>query len=72
MPGVIVAMADLCLVSAKRDPAYTLVCLKFDNAGLNWAIEDLETIKRALASFVRCLVRNIFDDDKPVGPVDGH
>ena len=41
MPGVIVAVADLGFVRSERDSAGTLVWLKLDDAGLNWAVKIL-------------------------------
>ena len=69
MPSMIVTMASFSFVSPERNPADALIRYEFSNAGLDRAVEDSEAIKRALANLAGCLVCNIFDNYKPVGPV---
>lgn len=61
-PSMVMSVAGLCFISPKGNPADTLVCFKFNDAGLNRAIEDSEAIQHSLACSVGRLIRNIFDD----------
>ena len=70
-PGVVMTMTGLGFIRAERNPADTLVCLKLYDAGLNRAVEDLQTVESPLARFLRRLVGNIFDDHKPAWPRSG-
>ena len=70
-PGVVVTMTGLCFVRTEGNPADTLVCLELYDAGLNWAVEDLQPVESALARFLRRLVENIFDDYEPAWPRSG-
>ena len=64
------AMSHLCLVGPEGNPANALIRYIFNNAGLDRAVEDSEAIECALPSPVGRLACNIFDNHKPVRPID--